>query len=507
MHVRILTGGVLLLCCACAGLAGGPLSEHWWRTYNAASNHADDAASVALTPDGGVIVAGESFNPLLVGSDVSLVCYDRFGQRLWDRSYHAEPAGARTGALAVDTAGNAIVCGYAWSGTAQEVIVVKFSASGTFLWERRLESPTRCTFGPGNLLAALALDHADNVYVSGMVGCAMGVRKFSPTGEVQWTALARTGTGAGEGGIPQDITVDDAGNVLMVGLGNGPLGGHVTVRMSPTGVVLWERNEISVDLRAPLGTPRVFAAPDGGVIVVASPESSFGEPHAGVWKYSSAGVRQWVTFFPDPVAEPLDDVEVTGADVLPDGSVVLAGYALSPTRCRVAKISADGQRLWNQTIWNSLGITTSIRADGARILAAFKAANRLRVAKLSATGDPLGTPATAQTVTVAVGGGLEQLVVDPRGGAYAIATRFSPATNDDLFVARFSQGAGGDLNCDGAANFGDIDAFVLAILGLSGYREALPGCDWFNGDLDRSGAVDFGDIDEFVTCLASGGCG
>lgn len=64
----------------------------------------------------------------------------------------------------------------------------------------------------------------------------------------------------------------------------------------------------------------------------------------------------------------------------------------------------------------------------------------------------------------------------------------------------------GDMNCDGALDFTDIDGFVMALLGETEYREQYRGCAWLNGDMDRDGDVDFDDIDPFVACLIDGGC-
>lgn len=62
----------------------------------------------------------------------------------------------------------------------------------------------------------------------------------------------------------------------------------------------------------------------------------------------------------------------------------------------------------------------------------------------------------------------------------------------------------GDLNCDGAVNFGDIDPFVLALSDPAGYQAAYPNCNILNGDCNRDGQVNFEDIDPFVALLISG---
>ena len=61
-----------------------------------------------------------------------------------------------------------------------------------------------------------------------------------------------------------------------------------------------------------------------------------------------------------------------------------------------------------------------------------------------------------------------------------------------------------DLNCDGVANFDDINPFVLALSDPVGYARQYPGCDIMNGDVNGDGHVDFGDVEPFVAVLSGG---
>jgi hypothetical protein len=63
-----------------------------------------------------------------------------------------------------------------------------------------------------------------------------------------------------------------------------------------------------------------------------------------------------------------------------------------------------------------------------------------------------------------------------------------------------------DLNCDGFVDFDDINPFVTALVGRTGYEAQYPLCRWLNGDIDGNGAVDFDDINPFVACLVAGRC-
>jgi hypothetical protein len=59
----------------------------------------------------------------------------------------------------------------------------------------------------------------------------------------------------------------------------------------------------------------------------------------------------------------------------------------------------------------------------------------------------------------------------------------------------------GDLNCDGAVNAFDIDAFVLAITDPAGYAAAYPACSYLLADCNGDGSVNAFDIDPFVALL------
>ncbi len=60
----------------------------------------------------------------------------------------------------------------------------------------------------------------------------------------------------------------------------------------------------------------------------------------------------------------------------------------------------------------------------------------------------------------------------------------------------------GDLNCDGAVDFDDINPIVLALANFNGYVGAYPECNVFNADCNGDGVVNFNDINAFVALLS-----
>ena len=62
--------------------------------------------------------------------------------------------------------------------------------------------------------------------------------------------------------------------------------------------------------------------------------------------------------------------------------------------------------------------------------------------------------------------------------------------------------APGDMNCDYAVDFQDINPFILALSNPEGYATAFPECSLMLGDCNDDGEVDFRDINPFVLMLA-----
>lgn len=59
----------------------------------------------------------------------------------------------------------------------------------------------------------------------------------------------------------------------------------------------------------------------------------------------------------------------------------------------------------------------------------------------------------------------------------------------------------GDVNCDGAVNNFDIDAFILALSDPDAFGNAYPDCNIDSADANRDGAINNFDIDAFVALL------
>lgn len=95
------------------------------------------------------------------------------------------------------------------------------------------------------------------------------------------------------------------------------------------------------------------------------------------------------------------------------------------------------------------------------------------------------------------------MVSDNFGAHLAYAATYNG--EQDVYYLRIGDPAilPGDLNCDGAVDFDDINPFVLALTGEANYHAEYPDCNWLNADIDGNGMVDFDDINPFVNLLGS----
>ncbi len=111
----------------------------------------------------------------------------------------------------------------------------------------------------------------------------------------------------------------------------------------------------------------------------------------------------------------------------------------------------------------------------------------------------------AQTTTSSTVAAISNLEL--AAGTYYLMIDRWPLIDDSLDFTLYIGKCGGltgDLNCDGAVDFGDINPFVLILSDPAAWQAAYPGCPTLNGDIDGNGTVGFEDINPFVTLLSGG---
>jgi len=104
---------------------------------------------------------------------------------------------------------------------ADDYATIKYNSTGQQQWVARYNGPT----GSGGDAAAIVIDTADNVYVTGYsssnVGLDYATIKYNSAGQEQWVARY-SGTANGES-FATAIAVNSPGNVYVTGYSSDPV--------------------------------------------------------------------------------------------------------------------------------------------------------------------------------------------------------------------------------------------------------------------------------------------
>jgi hypothetical protein len=217
-------------------------------------------ATVAVTPEGGVILGGEFSGTVDFGvgaptvatstiGDGFVLAFDSAGAPLWSVHYgdatpdpqHPQTVLPQTvESVDVDAQGNVLVLGYRGWGTGGGMFLVKLDSTGNELWKKSVSTS-------GTLESTVRADASGNVVVAGLAFAALDLggtplpvstafptfywAKFDPSGNPLWSHGAVTmGLGLHPG---NGLGVDALGNVFVAG-GGGDLNLDVGCGLFPT---------------------------------------------------------------------------------------------------------------------------------------------------------------------------------------------------------------------------------------------------------------------------------
>lgn len=294
----------------------------WTNLYNGPARGMDLASAMAVDGNGNLFVTGSS-EGVGTGYDYATVAYSNGGATQWIRRYNGPGNGDDYAyAMAVDTYGNLIVTGGAYSDPFNsEYLTVAYSGAGTLLWTGRYAGP-----GDGRHVARAVASDDGNVYVTGQSPGSNGDSDFatlaySGSGVPLWTNRY-AGPGSAED-IACGVAVDHEGTVYVTGVSPDPLGSWVTIAYSRTGVPLWTNHYSG----GPPFSGGIVLDSNANVIITGSSAGSGNPPsdYATI-AYSSAGIPLWTNLYNGP-GDNVDEGHAVAVDS--HGNVFVTGMSYS----------------------------------------------------------------------------------------------------------------------------------------------------------------------------------
>ncbi|MFA5291587.1 MAG: SBBP repeat-containing protein [Phycisphaerae bacterium] len=323
----------------------------WAKIYNRSSSTPDYAMAIAVDANSNVIVAGYDYTTYS-GYDGVVVKYDSAGTQLWAKTYNQSGASDdRLSDVAVDANGNVYVIGR----TNQDCLIIKYTPDGTLAWSKTYN-------GTGNnfdTFYKLAIDSSGNIYACGETAGAGTyqdglIMKYSPDGTLLW--MDTYNGSANQWDMLEAIAIDSADNIYVTGsVETASDCDYVTIKYSPAGSRLWT----AFYAGASWGWDYSYAIAvslDGNVVVTGYSEGETSSDAATVKYDSATGAQIWAARY-NGAGNATDYTDSIATDKV--GNVYVHGRSFEATSTDYLTICYDsnGNERWRVNYNGSAGLT------------------------------------------------------------------------------------------------------------------------------------------------------
>lgn len=265
----------------------------WTKYYDNPAKTDDFATSIAIAPDGHVVIAGYNWGEDSTRWDCLLLKYSVDGALLWSVLERSEdPLDDQGIRLAFDASGNIHVAQQSRGrGNGADFRVAKFSPTGARLWSAQFDG----AYQGNDETVDMLVDAVGNSYVAGRserdsTGFDFLLVKLDGAGNQKWSMSF---DGAGKGNDePVALKFDTGGNLILIGRSENVASGidYLTLKCDTAGKILWSKYLGG----AGRDEPTALACDASGAIVVTgrSESAATGFDFLTV-KYTSSGDTVW----------------------------------------------------------------------------------------------------------------------------------------------------------------------------------------------------------------------
>lgn len=210
--------------------------------YNDALNGSNVGQGLAIDPGGNLIVVGnETVEPLAPHVNAWIREHTPAGAPVWTAGYGG-PATDQARAVATDGAGNVAVVGYETVGGQADIWVRVYDTGGAPQWTATYANPN----GLDDDARGVVFDGDGNVIVAGweidpVIPWRLWLTKYDPAGTPLWSQPWDGETG--EGARAFGVTVDDTGDIVVVGQHYvAGISDFLVRKLDPNGIAKWTTN-------------------------------------------------------------------------------------------------------------------------------------------------------------------------------------------------------------------------------------------------------------------------
>ncbi len=328
--------------------------EEWVATHSELADETGQPREIALDLTGNIYIAG-GWGSMETAEDFLTLKYSPVGEEIW--AVHYPQPGINTEeacALAVDSDGSIFVTGFCTNeGTEADYLTVKYDSDGNVIWSTTYNGP----LNGGDWARDLTLDQDGNVYV---IGLSYGPNytydfttvKYDSNGSEVW-AVQYDGPGNDDDRI-RAVAVDPSGSILISGTSwAGENGTHYsTVKYTPDGNETWithfgnsENNDQAVAMAVDENMNLYLTGSSG---------CNTSDRQFTTVKYNTDGSEAWATRY-QGVGDGADGAAALAVDA--SGNVYVSGSAYTSggnTDYTTIKLDPDGNEIW-VAAYNGLG--------------------------------------------------------------------------------------------------------------------------------------------------------